>query len=127
MSKLSLYPRLSVSVFTPGRHCIHALYKVFFLNENPGIRRRYSHALPSLYPCLVVSISMPGRRCIHASYKFKNKKNANPRNSDRDAIPATGMIYLRRADYTCSQFFNLQPKSTDSTQNRKTTSYLIGQ
>ena len=85
MSKLSLYPRLVVSVSTPGRCCIHALYKVLKKNANPGIRHRYSHAFPSLYPHLAVAIST---LCISFFFFL----NANPRNSDGASIPAMGRL-----------------------------------
>ena len=87
MSKPSLYPRLAVSVSTPGRRCSHAcssLYPRLAVAVSTPFRR-CTHALPSLYPCLAVAVST---LCI----SFFFIKNANPRNSDGDAIPATGRL-----------------------------------
>ena len=79
----SLYPCLAVAVSTL---CIRFLKK----NANLGIRRSYSHALPSLYPHLAVAVST---LCI----SLKKIKIQTP------GI-AMGMLYMRWADYTCSQF-----------------------
>ena len=94
MSKPSLYPRLALSVSTTGRRCIHALYKVFFLNANPGIRRLYSHALPSLYPRIAVTIATPFHHYSHALYKVFKKMQiqdvaiATPFRRYRHAFPS---------------------------------------
>ena len=72
----SLYPRLAVVVSTL---CIRFFFKCKPRNKT------------SLQPRLAISVSTAGRRRIHALYKFFFL-NANPRNSDGDAIPTTGML-----------------------------------
>ena len=57
-NKTSLQPCLAVSVSTPGRRCIHTLYKVLKKKCKPRNKT-------SLQPRLSVSVSTHCRLCIH--------------------------------------------------------------